>query len=75
MQRKLDMTTKIENITDRKVVVRLSSGETLHIAPRTTSDELNDVEVQNAKIEKLLQRRMIALHQTRGKGSSSRSSR
>jgi hypothetical protein len=63
------MAIKIENITDRKVIVRLSSGETLHIAPRTTSEELNDVEVQNAKVEKLLQRRVIALHQV-GKGAA-----
>ena len=55
------MPTKIENLTRRQVLVRLSSGETLHIAPRATSDDLADVEVDNAKVQKLEQLRVIAL--------------
>jgi hypothetical protein len=75
MQRRLAMATRIENMTNRKVVVRLSSGETLHIPPRTTSDDLSDVEVQNDKIEKLVERRVIAVHKSGGRTASSRSSR
>ena len=68
------MATKIENLSNRKVVVRLSSGESLHIAPRATSEELNDVEVHNSKVEKLLERRVIALHASGGRRGSSRGS-
>ncbi len=75
--REFPMPTKIENLTRRKVLVRLSSGETLHIAPRTTSDDLSDVEVENAKIRKLEERRVIALHRPASGGGrpSSRRSR
>ncbi len=68
------MARKIQNLTDRKVLVRLSSGETLHIAPRGTSAELSDVEVQNAKVRKLQDGRVISLETTGGR-SAARSSR
>jgi hypothetical protein len=53
----------IENLTRRLVSVRLNSGTTLHLPPGTNSPELVDVEVQsNAEVQKLQERRVIALH-------------
>ncbi len=68
------MATKIENLSGRKVLIRLSSGQALHIAPRTTSEELSDVEVNNPKVQKLQDRRVITLHRAEAKKSSSRAS-
>ena len=57
------MPVKIQNHTKRLVSVRLNSGETVHLAPRTSSKELPDVEVNgNPKVQKLLTQRIIALH-------------
>jgi hypothetical protein len=57
------MPVKIENITSRPVLLRLNSGQTLHLAPRTTSKEVREVEVSNnAKVQKLRERHVIALH-------------
>ena len=48
------MAITIENLTNRPVLLRCNSGSTLHIAPKTVSPELPDVEIQgNAKVEKL----------------------
>jgi hypothetical protein len=58
----VEMATTIENLTHRKVLVRLSSGETLHLGPRVTSPELTDVEVKNDKVRKLEGQHIIALH-------------
>ena len=66
--------TKIENLSGRKILIRLSSGQTLHIAPRATSEELSDVEVQNPKVQKLQDRRVIALHRTETRRSATRGS-
>lgn len=57
------MPVTIENLTNRPVLLRLNSGQTLHLAPRTTSGEILDVEVKsNAKVQKLEGRRVITLH-------------
>ena len=57
------MPVKIENITSRPVLLRLNSGQTLHLAPRTTSKEVREVEVSNnARVQKLRDRHVIALH-------------
>ena len=59
------MSVKIQNLTNRPVLLRLNSGRTLHLAPRATSGELRDVEVEGtakAKIEKLVRKGVIALH-------------
>ena len=65
------MSIKVENLTNRPVLLRLNSGRTLHLAPRTTSEEVMDVEVQNnAKAQKLEGRRVIALHQVEEKRST-----
>jgi hypothetical protein len=53
----------IENLSGRLVSLRLNSGTALHIPPGTTSPEIVDVEVQsNAEVQKLADRRAIALH-------------
>jgi hypothetical protein len=58
------MSVKIENLTNRPVFLRLNSGSTLHLTPRATSSEIRDVEVnKNTKAQKLLARRVIALHE------------
>lgn len=64
----------MENRSGSKVVVRLATGVFLHIPPHGTSAELNGVEVQNAKVAKLVERGVIALHNSGGRGSG-RSSR
>ncbi|MGH7775205.1 MAG: hypothetical protein ACREQA_23510 [Candidatus Binatia bacterium] len=57
------MPYKIENLTMRPVLLPLTSGQTLRLAPRETSSELRDVEViNNLKVQKLQERRVIALH-------------
>lgn len=57
------MNVKIENLTNRPVLLRLNSGQSLHLSPRITSAEILDVEVRNnAKVKKLQNRHIIALH-------------
>lgn len=57
------MPVVIENRTNRLVLLRLNSGQTLHLAPYKTSVELRDVEVKsNGKVQKLQNQRIIALH-------------
>jgi len=59
------MTVKIENLTNSPVLLRLNSGQSLHLAPRITLTDILDVEVRNnAKVEKLKGRCVIALHET-----------
>lgn len=56
------MSVQIQNLTDRPLVLMLSSGRTLHLAPAATSDELADVEVKNnAKLDRLGAQRVIAV--------------
>jgi hypothetical protein len=64
LQRREDiMPCKIENLTMRPVLLWLTSGRTLRLAPRETSSALGEVEVKNnPKIEKLQKRRIITLH-------------
>jgi len=57
------MSVKIENVTNRPVLLRLNSGKTLHLAPNTTSTEILEVDVNNnSKVHKLQDRKVIALH-------------
>jgi len=61
----------IENLTSRLVSLRLNSGTTLHLPPGTNSSEIVDVEVQsNAEVQKLQDRRVIALHDTTKESSA-----
>lgn len=62
------MPVTIENLTNRPVLLRLNSGQTLHLAPRTTSGEIREVEVKgNAKVQKLEGWRVITLHKVEEK--------
>ena len=62
------MPVKIQNLSNRPVLLRLNSGQTLHIDPRKTSGEVLDVEVErNAKANKLVARRVITLHKVEEK--------
>ncbi|MBV7328186.1 hypothetical protein KFU94_07975 [Chloroflexi bacterium TSY] len=62
------MSIKIQNVTNRPVLLRLNSGRTLHLDPRGTSSEIRNVEVKNnAKVQKLQERRIIALHEVKEK--------
>lgn len=70
------MPVTIENLTNRPVLLRLNSGQTLHLTPRTTSGEILDVEVKsNTKVQKLAGRRVIALHETEEKRPTRRPSK
>jgi len=58
------MPVKIENLTMKPVLLRLNSGKTLHISPRTTSIEIMDVEVKdNTMVQKLQGQCVVALHE------------
>jgi len=67
------MPVKIENLTDRPVLLRLNSGKTLHLAPHETSPEVRDAEVKgNDKFNKLKDKlHVITTHQAEKKGASS----
>jgi len=55
------MHVKIENLSKRLVLLRLNSGETLHLAPRKTSSEIEEVEINNnPKFQKLEALQIIA---------------
>lgn len=57
------MPVKIENLTMQTVVLRLNSGQTLHIPPRSTSAEIADVEVlKNKKVDKLEEQHILKKH-------------
>ena len=59
------MPVKITNLSNRPLVLTLSTGSTLHLAPRATSAELTDVEVKNnAKLDKLKDQFVISIHDT-----------
>lgn len=56
------MPVHIQNLTDRPLVLTLSSGSTLHLAPAAMSEPLIDVEVKNnAKLERLGAQGIIAV--------------
>jgi hypothetical protein len=62
------MSCKIENLTMRPVLLSLTSGPTLRLAPRAISPELREVEVKNnLKVQKLQERRIIRLHKVEQK--------
>ena len=61
------MPYQIENLTIRPVLMSLTTGDTMRLAPRETSSKLRDVEVNNnSKIQKLHAQRVIALHEIQG---------
>lgn len=70
------MPVKIENLTNRLVLLRLNSGQTLHLSPRETSEEVRETEVMsNVKVQKLEGRRVISVHKVSAKKRSDRSSK
>jgi hypothetical protein len=57
---------KIENLTNRPVLLRLNNGKTLHLEPLWVSPEISETHVtNNNKIEKLKNRKIITLHQAK----------
>ena len=53
----------IENLTDRQVVLRLNSSQSLCLDPGTTSGKILNVELSdNPMVKKLRERRVIALY-------------
>lgn len=65
------MPIKIKNLTNRPVLLRLNSGQTLHLPPRIFSNEIMDVEVaNNVKVKKLQEQFVIALHPAKEQKSS-----
>lgn len=68
------MPVKIENLTDRPVLLRLNSGQTLHLPPRETSSEIRDSEVNdNDKVKKLKEKlNVISMHQVKKNAASSK---
>ncbi len=56
------MSIEIKNLTSRPVLMRLNSGQSLHLAPGATSAEVLDSEVSNnPKVTKLQGRHIISL--------------
>ena len=70
------MSMIIENLTNRHVLLTFNSGERLHLASYETVENIMHVEVKgNAKIDKLQQKRVIALRRTPAQSSATRSRR
>jgi len=60
------MPVSIENLTNRPVLLRLNSGQTLHLAPHSTSAEIIEVEVKgNSKVQRLQERHVISLQEVK----------
>ena len=60
------MSIKIENKTNRLVILRLTSGQTLFINPGTFPGEIGDEEISNnPMVKKLLDRGVITVHSIR----------
>ena len=56
------MPVAIKNLSSRPVIVPLNSGTHLRLSPGETLHDVHDVEMKdNAKINKLLQQRAIAV--------------
>lgn len=57
------MPVTIENLTDRPVMLHFNSCRTMYLGPNATLEEILDVELRdNAKIKRLQDRHVIALH-------------
>jgi hypothetical protein len=60
----------IENMTHRNVMLRLNSGNTLFIEPGKPSESIPVEEVSdNPMVDKLIERRIIAMHTVETKQS------
>ncbi len=57
------MSIKFENKTEKQVILRLNSGQTLFIDPGIFPGEVEDIEASNnTMVKKLLDRGVIAVH-------------
>jgi hypothetical protein len=65
------MPVTIENLSTRPVLLRCNSNETLHIAPKSVSSEIPDVEIiDNPKAAKLESLGIIAINRLKADESS-----
>lgn len=63
------MFVEIKNLSNRPVLMRLNSGQSVHLSPGATSAEVADAEISNnAKITKLQSRHLIVLSPLKNKG-------
>lgn len=70
------MAVRIENLSSNPVHLRCNSGKSIRLAPKTISSEIFDVDVRNNdQVQKLEQRQVIALHETKREKSPSVSSK
>lgn len=65
------MPLRLENLTSNPVHLVLASGETLRISPGAVSEEVPDVEVTGANVERLVTRGVLAV---RGQANARRNS-
>lgn len=63
----------ISNRTDRPVLLAFNSGQTLRLSPRSTSEDVPDVEIaNNAKVAKLAALNVITIADSQPKGRAAR---
>jgi hypothetical protein len=69
------MPVRLENLTDRPVLLTLSTGDTLRLSPWETSESLEELEVQaSPKVEKLVARGVITVHEPRKRAAAAKKS-
>jgi len=62
----------LKNLTDRPVLLTLTTGEALRLSPGDSSPVLADVEIaNNPKVEKLASQRVVAIEATRAAARAS----
>jgi hypothetical protein len=62
------MPVEIRNLTLRPVLMRLNSGASLHLSPGMTSEAIAEGEIsRNEKVQKLQDKRVIALIEVKGR--------
>lgn len=62
------MPVKIQNKTDRPVLLRFNSGATLHLGPRGVTAEVVETDV-SSRIRKLEERHVVQLHPVKPSGT------
>ncbi len=61
------MAKVLRNLTDRPVLLTLSSGETLRLSPRQEFDEVEDVDVSHSdKLDQLVAAGVITIDDVKG---------
>ena len=62
------MPVQIENLTNRPVMLRFNSGQTIYLGPKVTSEEIMDLEVEdNRKVQTLQNRHIITIEKVEKK--------